>query len=158
MQVATMQTLKGLEQHSFSSLAERLDYLVSRQTLSNWVDNGTLRPAQITRQPKNTHLLFSTAKLNALHKLLKKAQIVHAAKIQGSSRCTLAQRLATGRRNAKACHEINKWRRHLGRKELSEPNPAMNPEDAIGRMSLTYDPTRDKNLIRIFGGFGKWKT
>ncbi|NDE18057.1 hypothetical protein EBZ80_24370 [bacterium] len=153
-----MQTLKGFEQHSYSSLTERLGYLISRQTLTNWINNGTLRPAQVTRQSHNTHLLFSTAKLNALHKLLKKAQIVHAAKIQGNSRFTLAQRLATGRRNAKACHDNNELRRHLGRKELSELNPAMNPDDAIGRMSLTYDPTRDKNLIRIFGGFGKWKT
>jgi len=153
-----MQTLKGFEQHSYSSLAERLGYLVSRQTLTNWINNGTLRPSQSTRQSHNTHLLFSTAKLNALHKLLKKAQIVHAAKIQGSSRYTLAQRLATGRRNAEAIARSNKRRRKGGLGEYPEPNPAMNPNDAVGRTNLTYDPSRDKNLIRIFGGFGKWKT
>lgn len=153
-----MQTLKGFEQHSFSSLAARLDYLVSRQTLSNWVDNGTLRPAKITRQPKNTHLLFSTSKLNQLHKLLKKAQIVHAAKISSPGRSTLAQRLACGRRNAELLFHGNKERRKNGLEEYREPSPAMNPDDAIGRRHLTFNPKHDKNLIRIFGGFGKWKT
>lgn len=153
-----MQTLKGFEQHSFSSLAARLDYLVSRQTLSNWVENGTLRPAKITRQPKNTHLLFSTAKLKQLHKLLKKAQIIHAARLPAESRQTLAQRLATGKKNAAAWAKSNEERRRRGKTESREPNPAMNPEDAVGRMHLTYDQNQNKNLIRIFGGFGNWKT
>lgn len=153
-----MQTLKGFEQHSFASLTERLDYLVSRQTLTNWVGNGTLCPTQITRQKKNTHLLFPTAKLNALHKLLKKAQIVHASKISGNSRYTLAQRLACGRRNAELIFHGNKERKKNGLREYPEPNPAMNPEDAVGRRSLTYNPKKDKNLVTIFGGFGKWKT
>lgn len=153
-----MQTLKGLEQHSFSSLAERLDYLVSRQTLSNWVENGTLRPAKITRNPKNTHMLFSTTKLNQLHKILKKAQILQAAKIPFSTRQTFAQRLETGRRNAASVGRLIEKRRLEGKPHGAGPNPAMNPGDAVGQTYLTFDPKKDKNLVRVFGGFGKWKT
>jgi len=153
-----MQTLKGFEQHSCNSLAKRLDFLVSRQTLTEWIATGTIRPAQITKQNHNTHLLFSTAKLNQLHRLLKKAQIYHASKIPPGSRQTLAQRLATGRRNAEAVALGIEKRRKAGKYAGRGPDPAMNPDDAVGRTHLTFDPRQDKNLIRIFGGFGKWKT
>lgn len=157
LQPTTMQTLKGFEQHSFSSLASRLDYLVSRQTLSNWVENGTLRPAKITRNAKNTHLLFSTSKLNQLHRLLKKSQIFHAAKLPCSGRQSLAQRLEAGRRNAAIVGRLIEKRRLEGKPHGRAPNPATNPDDAVGRIHLTFDPKADKNLIRVFGGYGCWK-
>lgn len=153
-----MKTLNGFEQHSFSSLAERLGNLVSRTTIRDWVLNGTLTASQITRQKRNSHLLFPTAKLNALHKLLQKAQAYHAARAKTGTRFTMAQRLDVGRRNAAAVAKANKIRRLAGKPEIRQPEPAMNSDDAIGRVSLTYDPKKDKNLIRIFGGFGKWKT
>lgn len=157
LRLATMKTLNGFEQHSFSSLADRLGNLVGRTTIRDWILNGTLTPTQITRQHRTSHILFPTAKLNALHKLLLKAQAHHAAKVKTGTRFTLAQRLVVGRRNAEAAAKTNKIRRLSGKPEVYQPEPAMNPEDAIGRVSLTYDPKKDKNLVRIFGGFGNWK-
>lgn len=157
LRLATMKTLNGFEQHSFSSLADRLGNLVSRTTIRDWVLNGTLTPTQITRQHRTSHILFPTAKLNALHKLLQKAQAYHASKVKGETRFTLAQRLDVGRRNAEAAAKANKVRRLAGKREVYQPEPAKNSDDAIGRMKLTYDPIKDKNLVTIFGGFGNWK-
>jgi len=153
-----MQQLKGFEQHSYNSLAKRFDYLVSRQTLTEWIAKGVIRPAQITSENRNTHLLFSTKKLNAIHHLMKKAQIYHAMKVPPSNRQTFAQRLATGRRHAEAVALGIEKRRKAGQPHGRGPDPALNPDDAVGRTHLTFDPKQDKNLIRIFGGFGKWKT
>lgn len=144
--------------HSFSSLAERLEHLVSRQTLSTWVQDGVLQPAKITRQNKNTHLLFPAGKLNQLHRLLQQSQILHAETIPLGKNHKLADRIATGKNNARAAAQLNERRRQMGRPEVPEPNPATNADDAIGRVRLTFDPSKNKNHVRIFGGFGKWKT
>jgi len=153
-----MQTLKGYEQHSYSSLAERLDYLISRQTLTEWIQRGIIRPAQITRQKKNTHLLFHKNKLDQLYKLLREAQEEHASKIKGLKHVTLQQRVESGQRNSERIVRANERNRREGKPEQREPDPATNPRDAVGMTSLTLNPSLAKNYVRVFGGFGKWKT
>ncbi|NBT35460.1 MAG: hypothetical protein EBT03_07960 [Betaproteobacteria bacterium] len=142
----------GYEQHSFNSLARRLRHLVSRQTLTEWVRGGKLKPALKTEGSHNSHLLFHKKKLDQLLQLLEKGYQERLEKF-AKTNAEAARYRAAATANALRVFEANKKRRAAGQDEIVEPNPCMNDSDARGIVHLTHGPKAKK----IFSGFGLYR-
>jgi hypothetical protein len=142
----------GYEQHSFSSLARRLRNLVSRQSLTEWVRSGKLKPALRTEGVHNSHLLFHKKKLDQLLELLERAYQSRLEKF-AKTNAEAARYRAAATANALRVAETNRRRRKAGQEEIKEPNLAMNDEDARGIVHLTHNP----KVKKIFSGFGLYR-
>jgi hypothetical protein len=146
-----MQKFKDYELHTFSSLKARLYNLLSRPTLTSWIERGIIRPDKIVRKPNSTHLLFHKKKLEALLVLLLKGQ-VRQSEAAVQDRAHAARLREIGRSNAAATARANAYRRRHGQPEIPEGDPALDPDAAIGRTRLIFDPERHGQAQRIFSG------
>jgi len=151
-----MQKLKGLEQHSYNSLAKRLGHYVSRQTLKTWIDSGTIRPALQRTSSRNSHLLFPTAKLNQLRDLLKQAHEERLGR-SGESAARVARMRQNALASARQRAEENERREARGRQPLPGLEPAMNDDDARGLTRLTLTDAKIEGIQRIFSGYGLYR-
>ena len=144
------------EQHSFNSLSKRLGRLVSRQTLTEWIKAGVIKPTMMTKTANSTHLLFPKTKLAELHALLKEARDERIAKQAPSAQA--ARRMARiGEEAAAVAARTNEKRIKKGLKPIREPNPAMDDDDAAGITRLTLTPDRIENVQKIFSGYGLYR-
>jgi len=148
---------KQYEQHSLNSLAKRLKLLVSRCTLGKWLKNGTLVPAMQTRLSRNSHLLFTTSKLDQLLAVLEEGYRQRLGRLAKTNAEVLRYR-AAAEANALRIFEGNQKRRAEGLSEYEEPDPALDDNAARGVVSLTHNPRREKNTYTIGSGYGAWKT
>lgn len=147
-----MKNSQQYEQHSYNSLALRLGLHVSRTTLKNWVEEGKLRPVLIQKNTRNTHLVFHKAKLDQLHKLLEAGYRQRLGRL-AKTHAEVVKYRAAAAANALRVFEANKKRRAAGQEEIEEPNPAMNDEDARGRVNLKLSPKTKK----LFTGCGLYR-
>lgn len=153
----TLKSAKDYEQHSLNSLAKRLKLLVSRTTLKKWLENGNLVPAMQTRLSRNSHLLFTTSKLDQLLALLEQGYRERLGRLAKTNAEVLRYR-AAAEANALRIFEGNAKRRAEGLSEYEEPDPALNDNAARGVVTLKHTPAREKNTFTISSGYGAWKT
>lgn len=150
--MANMKDLKGFEQHSYNSLSQRLNYLVSRTTLTHWIEQGVIKPSLVTKKNRSTHLLFPTKKLDQLLGLLERARDERLERLEPDPKRRAGMR-QTGFLNAKKTYELNRLRRQRGKAEVRQPQPALSDDDASGRMRMT----NAKQVQRLFSGYGLYR-
>ena len=147
-----MKNLKDYEQHSFNSLAKRLNLLVSRTTVKKWVESGELVPAMQQCGSRNSHLLFHSKKLDQLKKILEEGYKQRLGRL-AKTHAEVLQYRAAAEANAVRVFETNEKLRAAGQEEIAEPNPAANDDDARGRVNLKQTQKRKK----LFTGYGLYR-
>ena len=151
-QPCNMKNSKDYEQHSYNSLAMRLGLHVSRTTLKQWIESGKLTPVLLQKNTRNTHIVFHKAKLDQLQKLLEEGYRQRLGRL-AKTHAEVVKYRAAAAANALRVFEANKKRRAAGQDEIEEPNPAMNDDDARGRVSLKNNP----KVKKLFSGFGLYR-
>lgn len=142
---------KNFEAHSLNSLALRLKLLVSRGTLKRWIDEGRLKPAFHFNQNESgssRHLIFKKSVLDDLQQTLGEKYVGRLKKLAKKNGDILRYH-ASAQANAVRVYELNAKRRKQGEREMKEPDPALNNDDARGKVSLTRDPTKEKNTFTL---------
>ena len=140
---------KGLEPHTLTSLARRLHARVSRNTLRNWIREGTIRPHSIAGKL----LIFPSRKLDQLSELLEEAHTERLKRLCKSDQEARRSK-AAAEANALRLMAENDKRILTGKKPLREPNPAMNDNDARGMIHLKTD---HENVKKLFSGYGLYR-
>ena len=142
---------KRLEAHSITSLAHRLKLLVSRATLREWIKTAKVQPESIQHNDSR-YLIFSTAKLDKLLKLLEQGYEERLGRLAKSDAEALAFR-AQAEALALSRIKNNQSRSKAGLPMVPEPSPCLNDADAKGIQSLTVLEKPKK----IFTGYGIYR-
>jgi hypothetical protein len=139
------------EVHSLSSLSIRLKNLVCRNTLASWLKTGALKARfqqQHGRKGQSRHLLFTTQKLDQLLALLEEGYQERINRLTRTNAEAVRFR-AMAQANALEILKSNQRAQARGQRQIREPDPCLNDDDARAISRLTLDPKNEPNTFTI---------